>query len=218
MSSQDFNSFIDGLEKDRRSFVISWWIFIVSAVIFSITTLWLALFVSWQKADNHVLALDPAGRVVLAPKADRLSDWPDQAFERFVINYIELMRRIDADHDILLSDITRLSALTPSGSPARQKLREQGAGGARSQLHGSSTRSVKIERVEKQSETVWLVVWNEQTKDYGSGRVSEAHRYQASLLLRTGPIGSASALQLNPMGVFVHDFDIQRLIEASGSG
>ena len=203
-----------------RMYKLSLYSAIISWIIAGITVTGTYWYLLTEKTKYHVVAIDPFGRVSVIPDVVEVKTYPKQASERFVINFIERMRRISSDKQILIQDIKATNSVIKKGSSAEATYRAyelDSEQGGRDVLYNSVTRSVDILRVEEKTGG-WLVEWMEASYDYSSGRPQKEVRFQATLTVIRGDVSNTTLLEINPLGFFIENFDIlrvtERLIEA----
>ena len=190
--------------------------FIVAGAMAVLSLIMVAVVV-WQATHRtyipYVVAVDDLGRAELATTPKATDDWPPAVVRREVADMVGLMRSIPGDPTVLEDNMRRLLLFTLPGTAGHQKIRERGLSSTRSPfvLQDQITVRVEIKAANFQSGASWLVEWSETTRERGNGALVGINQYQGTFQLGQVQQLSPEILAINPLGIFLADYDIQLL-------
>lgn len=189
----------------------------IMAGALAVLSLVMVAVVVWQATHRtyipYVVAVDALGRAELATTPKAIGDWPPAVVRREVADMVADMRAIPGDPTVLEDNMRRLLLFTLPGTAGNRKIRERGLSGTESPfvLQDQITVRVEIKAVNFQSGTTWLVEWSETTRERGTGALVGVNQYQGTFQLGQVQQLSPEILAINPLGIYLADYDIQLL-------
>lgn len=139
-----------------------------------------------------------------------VSNFPDGVVRRELATFIERLRSIPVDRDVLRRDVARLISFLRNSSPADRKVREYFEDQATSPntFVGKVTRWVDVTSVVYKGGDSWVIEWTETIERLGATAEPVVGLYQATLVVGEGVPQDKDALASNPFGLFVQDYSI----------
>ena len=161
----------------------------------------------------YLVKVDELGRVEPGPPPQRVDDWPPQVIRRELDLFFERLRSISRDHKVIGDNHRAVEKFIPSGSPAATKLRSYHQDPRNNPLTRAETETVAVEviSVNSVSSSTWRVEWRETLFSRTSGKQTGLRRFVATVQISFRTPGSRALLKINPLGLFVEDFDIQEI-------
>jgi type IV secretory pathway TrbF-like protein len=157
--------------------------------------------------------IDDLGRTEAVLDVATVSEWPPAVIKREMSDFVSNLRSVPADKEVLVKNMRRVLAFTTSGDPADTMIKEMGRSKTLSpfRIAESHTRSVEIINVNFVGGNSWLVEWRETTRNRSNGKISGIGRYKGTYVLKPAARLSPEIITVNPLGVTVEHFDIQKL-------
>jgi type IV secretory pathway TrbF-like protein len=139
-----------------------------------------------------------------------VSNFPDGVVRRELATFVERLRSIPADRDVLRRDVARLISFLRNSSPADRKVREYFEDQATSPntFVGKVMRWVDVTSVVYKGGDSWVIEWTETVERLGAGAEPVVGLFQATLVVGEGVPQDKDALASNPFGLFVQDYSI----------
>ena len=159
-----------------------------------------------------VVEVDKLGETRLSQSPQKLGEWPVTVIRREVSNYIQYMRSIPADREVMLRDYQRLAAFTVPSSSALRKLDEINTlPNSPAKRQETETNFVRIVSVTRVSDKTWDARWVETSRNKSTGSIISTRNYKGNFVLRSVTAAGPEDLSVNPLGFGVLDFDIQEI-------
>lgn len=139
-----------------------------------------------------------------------ISSFPDGVVRRELAMFIERLRSIPADRDVLRRDVARLISFLRNTSPADRKVREyfEDRTGSPNTYVGVVTRWVDVSSVVYKGGDSWVIEWSETIERLDGTAEPTVGLYQATVVVGEGVPQDEDALANNPFGLFVQDYSI----------
>lgn len=169
-------------------------------------------YASKPERTPYVVAIDEVGQARLAGIALEISDWPDTVVKAELARFVQNFRAVPADIAVIEGNYTQLQAFVRNGSSARAKILEYGDDLSTNPFRRStrSTSSIKIVSVNQSEGRTYLVDWDE-TERTLSGEITSKTRFRGSFVVTQAENLPREQLLVNPLGLIVDDFDIQKI-------
>ena len=171
----------------------------------------------WMDGQNgfkpFIVKVDELGQSETIRDIETISDWPPLMVKRDLSDWVIWVRSVPADREVLVSNFRRVFAFTIPGDPADTMIKEIGRSQTLSpfRIAETNTRSVEVVSVNFVGGNSWLVEWRETTRLRGNGKITEIGRYKGTYVLKQAALLSEEVITVNPLGMKVEHFDIQKL-------
>jgi type IV secretion system protein VirB5 len=161
----------------------------------------------------YLVVIDDIGRAALAPSPQVISDWPEHVIKRELETFIERIRTITPDRSLLGENHQKAMAYLDSGEAAFRKLTTYFREPRNDPLERAKTVTVSsdVTTVNYLGGQSWRVEWTERSYERASGKELDTRRYVATLVVAWRQVRDLALLQVNPLGLFITDLDIQEL-------
>lgn len=139
-----------------------------------------------------------------------VSNFPDGVVRRELATFIERLRSIPADRDVLRRDVARLISFIRSSSPADRKVREffEDQTSSPNTFVGKVKRWVEVTSVVYKGGDSWVIEWTETIERLDLSVEPVVGLFQATVVVGEGVPQDKDALASNPFGLFVQDYSI----------
>ncbi len=161
----------------------------------------------------YIVAVDALGRAEAAKAPVTVGDWPVPVVKREIADFVLNFRAIPGDEAVLRSNLRRMLHYMTQGDPADTAMREIGRSPTLSPfvLAKTLTIAVEIVAVNFVGGNSWLVEWRETRRARGTGRILSVARFNGTFVLKRAAKLSPEIITVNPLGIMVAHFDIQKL-------
>ena len=159
----------------------------------------------------YIVAIDDLGKAQLAPSPEVVSDWPTHVVKRELETWIERLRTVTPDIDVLRSNHQAASAYMDVGTPAFTKLETAFNQPGMNPLERAKTMTVTadVRSVNAVGGSSWRLEWVETSFNRSDGKTIARKRFVATVLVEFRVINDLEKLGVNPLGLFILDIDIQ---------
>ncbi|WP_298937206.1 VirB8/TrbF family protein [uncultured Ruegeria sp.] len=164
-----------------------------------------------SKHVPYIVAYDALGRAVATTEAKTVSDWPAPVVKRELGDFVSRWRSVPADIAVLRADLNRMFSYTVAGSAASQRIKLQGRANSPFETIKTRTNAVEIITVLHERGSTWQVEWRETTRARSTGKTLGIGHYKGSFVLERAAELSPELISVNPLGIIVDHFDIQKL-------
>ena len=174
-------------------------------------------FGTWASVNSrfvpYVVAVDKIGHTVVAPSPHTVHGWPPAVIRRELANFVVNLRTITPDLAVLRRQANEAAAHLHRDAPAFRKIASyfHTAGHSPTEEAKTKTISVDVSSVNHIGGSSWRVEWTETTYGRQDGKLLGRHNYVATMIINLSPVHSAAELQNNPLGLFIHDIDIEEV-------
>ena len=161
----------------------------------------------------YIVVIDDLGRAALAPSPEAISDWPEHVVKRELETFVERIRTITPDRTLLAENHQKAMAYLDSREAAFRKLTTYFREPRNDPLERAKTVTVSsdVTTVNFLGGQSWRVEWTERAYERATGKELESRRYVATLVVAWRQVRDLALLQVNPLGLFITDLDIQEL-------
>ena len=178
------------------------------------TVLWMAQSV---KVIPFIVQVDQHGYDIAIKPVEQTRITDDRIIIARLADFIANVRTVYSDPAATATTIKRAYFSIAGKSPAQTKLdawfRENNPFAKKEQAVSVNVQSVI--RLTPQNNTSWQIEWSEKT--YLRGSFASEHFFKGVFLIEMRPPTNVSEIMLNPLGVFVSDFDITEKISSGGN-
>ena len=161
----------------------------------------------------YFILVDELGRTEVASEVVTYRDWPVGVVKRDLSDFVRLWRSIPGDTEVLTSNMRRAMTYTVDGDPADTMMKEIGLSKKTSPFVLAQTRTNKVEilSVLKVGGNSWQVEWRETARNHGNGNILGVNRFRGTFVLKRAAKMAPELISVNPLGIIVEHFDIQKL-------
>ena len=159
----------------------------------------------------YVVHVDTLGRVAVAQEPSQVQAWPKEIIKRELVLFIERFRTVSPDMSVIVKNHNALSKYLPRSAAASTKIKTYFGENDIRKIAESKTISVRIKTVNTIAGDTWLVEWYEDTYSRASGNKIGTKLFSASITLSFMRPKDAALIQVNPLGLFVKDIDVQEV-------
>ena len=169
-------------------------------------------YASKPERTPYVVAVDGVGQARLAGQALEIKDWPETVVKAELARFVRQFRSVPADAAVIHGNYTRLQSFVIRGSSARAKIVQYGDDLRTNPFERvkTGTSAIKIVSVNQSEGNTFFVDWDE-TERTLTGEITTQHRYRGSFVVSQAGNLPREQLLVNPLGLIVVDFDIQRI-------
>lgn len=177
-----------------------------SIAVALVTSLGLVAVSLQSKVVPYAVEINDHGEVVKVRRADVMASPNANQIRASLRSWVMGARSVYSDFEAMKVKLEETYALTLPDSPAYTKLV------AFHKSNNPYTRvqkenvSVEVVAVSPISDTSWQVEWTETTRD-SNGKLIGTEQWQATATIAISAPSSAKQIMLNPLGVYVKDFD-----------
>ena len=170
---------------------------------------------SQSKITPYIIEIDKLGRTQFAgaPPATNLRD--PKIINVMLKDFIADLRTVSSDTSLQIQFVNRLYAKLANGQPAMQKVNEffnktEESSPFKKSLKEST--ATIINSILRMTEDTYAIEWQEITRDL-NGEIISDNYYKAivSIYYMDQNKASFDQLQNNPIGIYIKDFDIQKI-------
>ena len=160
-----------------------------------------------------IVAVDDLGRAEAVSAPIAVGDWPPAVVKRDLADFVLNFRGVPGDEAVLKANLRRMLHYMTQGDPADTAVREIGRSPTLSPfvLIKTQTIAVEIASVNFIGGNSWLVEWRETRRARGTGRILSVARFNGTFVLKRAARLSPEIITVNPLGIMVEHFDIQKL-------
>ena len=161
----------------------------------------------------YIIQVDDLARTAIAPPPDRVDNWPPAIIRRELDLFFERLRSVSPDLNVISANHSAVEQYLPGSAPATTKLQAYFRDPRNNPVSRAADETVAVDviSVNQVTEASWRVEWRETLFDRRSGRETDIRRFVATVQLQFRPPTSQAVLQINPLGLFVQDLDIQEI-------
>ncbi len=133
---------------------------------------------------------------------------PEGVVRRELATFVERLRSIPADRQVLRRDVARLFAFLSPSTPGERRVIEfmEDPTKTPSAFLGQLTRRVDVTSVVYKGGNSWVVEWREVVAGNDPNLVPFTGLYQGTLVVGEAEPQDADALAVNPFGLFIQDY------------
>ena len=163
--------------------------------------------------EPFMVQVDDFSRVELVAWPQRVGDWPPQVIRRELELFFERLRSVSPDPDVIGDNHRAVEKFLRSGSAAATRLRSYFQDPRNDPIIRAETETVAVEVISviKVSDASWRVEWRETMFSRTSGKLLGTKRFVATTQIEFRTPRSRELVKINPIGLFVLDFDIQEI-------
>jgi len=185
---------------------ISSFIAAVSLVLCVISTLF-ALYQSTQvKMVPYIVEVDKLGNAVIGGVPHQIEDADARVVRATLGGWVSAFRAVTPDSIVEKGYIDRVYALLHLEDPATRKINDYYRNNSPFDRAKTTTVSVEISNVVPLSPQTWQIDWIETERDRG-GKELKQSRYRGIATLALSPPQDEAVIRLNPIGLYIKDFD-----------
>jgi len=159
-----------------------------------------------SKVVPYTVEVNGHGEVVKVRRADVLAAPNANQIRAALRGWIMGARTVYTDRIAMQNLIQETYAQTLPDSPAYQKLAEYHRANNPYERAANETVSVEVVAAVPVSENSWQIEWTE-TKRQASGKLIGTEQWQATITVAISPPTDAQQIMLNPLGLYVRQFD-----------
>ena len=167
--------------------------------------------VSYIGAQNkivpYVIQVDKFGAAVAVGPGDKGSVADAKVVKSFLARFIVDWRSVTTDRVAQKEAVTRLYSMLPLGSASHKKMGDFFQESNPFVRLQTITSAIEVTSILPISEKTWQVEWNETNRNL-KGEVQSKLRFKASLVTSQTPPTDERQIIMNPLGIFVTDFNI----------
>ena len=159
-----------------------------------------------NKLVPYMVEVDKLGQAVAVRRADVASAPDSRIVKAQIASFIESCRSVYTDFAAQKSLIDTCYSMVKRGSPAYNKLNNFYAGNTPFKRAESETVGIELHSVIPMSDKTWRSEWKETKYDRAGVIISQFEMSAITTVSINPPLDEANIL-VNPMGVFVDDFN-----------
>lgn len=167
--------------------------------------------VSYIGAQNrvvpYVVEVDKFGSAVAVKQGDKAKAVDQRVVKAFLARFIVDWRTVSVDRVAQKDAVVRLYSMLPIGSSGQKKMNDYFQDNNPFVRLQSGTISIEPTSALPISEKTWQVEWVETNRDL-RGEILSRLRFKASLVVGITAPTEESQIIVNPLGVFVTDFNV----------
>jgi type IV secretory pathway TrbF-like protein len=179
----------------------------ISAVMAFVAVMWVGYIGSQNKIVPYVVQVDKFGAAVAVGPGDKAQPVDTKVIKAFLARFINDWRTVTTDRVQQKEAVVRVYAMLPVGSNAHKKMNDYYQENNPFVRLQQGTVTVEPTSLLPISEKTWQIEWNEVSRNL-KGEASPQVRFKASLILAITPPTDEHEVVLNPLGVFVTDFNL----------
>jgi type IV secretory pathway TrbF-like protein len=150
--------------------------------------------------------VDKFGSAVASGPADQATVADTRVIKAYLGRFVTDWRSLTTDRVAQKDAVMRVYALLSLGSAGHKKMNEYFESNNPFVRLQQGTTSVEVTTALPISDKTWQVEWTEISRNF-KGEVESKLRYKASLIVGNKPPTQESQIMVNPLGVFVTDFN-----------
>jgi type IV secretion system protein VirB5 len=205
LGRREFNDRYERLIKNAASWrKLAFFMFVLLTVSVA-TVLWMAQSV---KVVPYIVQVDQHGYDIAVKPVEQSSVTDDRIIIARLAEFVLNARAVYSDPAATMACIKRAYNSIASKSPAQNKLdvwfRENNPLAKKDQAVSVSVQSVI--RLTPNNNASWQIEWSE--KNYLRGLLSSERFFKGVFIIEMQPPTSVGEIMLNPLGVFISDFDV----------
>ena len=161
----------------------------------------------------YVLQVDELGRVGRALLPEPAGKWPPPVIRRELDLFVERLRSVSPDLNVIGDNHRAVEKFLLSGSPAATKIRTYFQDPRNDPLTRAASETVAVEviSINSLSDATWRIEWRETLFSSTSGKQIDSRRFVATTQIEFHTPRSHALLAVNPLGMFILDLDIQEV-------
>jgi len=168
--------------------------------------------VSYIGAQNkivpYVVQVDKFGAAIAVGPGDKAAPVDQNVVKAFLARFIVDWRSVSTDRVAQKDSVVRLYAMLPVGAPAHTKMNDFFRDSNPFVRLQTGTISVELTSALPISDRTWQLEWTEIFRELSKGEIKSKVRYKASLIIGVTPPTDERQVFLNPLGVYVTDFNV----------
>lgn len=179
----------------------------ISALVSLCAVCGIAYIGSQNKIVPYVVQVDKFGSAVASGPADKASAVDTRVVKAFLGRFVADWRSLTTDRVAQKEAVLRVYALLSLGSSGHKKMNEYFEANNPFVRLQQGTVAIEVTSALAISDKTWQVEWTEISRNF-KGEVESKVRYKASLIVGIKPPTQESQIMVNPLGVFIMDFNV----------
>lgn len=187
-----------------------WQTIAVLGFVFGTGSLGYAAWISFHNTlIPYVVLVDKIGNAALAEPIKSVKSWPERVIKRELIQFVENIRSISSDRDVIEKRFKKAFALLQNSSPAFGKIKAVFREKENNPFNVAETRttSVEVTSINKSTSLSYIVVWTETYNKRQSGQTINTQKFSGTITLGDSFILTKEKLDLNPLALHIADID-----------